>query len=139
MSHLDAIRRRLSAEREAIRAKLNRAPDLADGEPIENANGDGFSQSLNRDLEFAERERLLVKARELERALERIEAGEYGCCESCERAIGAKRLRALPTAALCIRCATEQEARGRSALRTRGYLDESENEPLDVAAVERDA
>ena len=39
------------------------------------------------------------------KALERIDSGEYGFCLRCEEAIGLARLRANPTATLCIQCA----------------------------------
>ncbi len=38
-------------------------------------------------------------------ALRRIESGTYGICASCGGDIGQMRLRALPTATLCIDCA----------------------------------
>lgn len=47
-------------------------------------------------------------ARELasvDRALERIAAGNYGECVRCGQPIGAARLEARPEAALCIDCA----------------------------------
>jgi DnaK suppressor protein len=47
--------------------------------------------------------------REIEAALERMAAGEYGLCESCGNEIGIGRLRALPVTELCIECATERE------------------------------
>lgn len=50
-------------------------------------------------------------------ALERIEQGIYGKCESCGQAIGRERLRVMPTARLCAACEqagevirTEEEA-----------------------------
>jgi RNA polymerase-binding protein DksA len=46
--------------------------------------------------------------RELEsirRALARMESGDYGICASCGEPIAPARLRALPTAEHCIRCA----------------------------------
>jgi DnaK suppressor protein len=61
----------------------------------------------NFELRIRDRERkLIVKIRE---ALERIEAGEFGICESCEDEIGPARLRARPVTTLCIECKTEQE------------------------------
>ena len=54
-----------------------------------------------------ERERgLLTK---IEGALEKIEDGVYGECESCGEEIGLKRLEARPVAELCIDCKAEQE------------------------------
>ncbi|HJS73353.1 MAG TPA: TraR/DksA family transcriptional regulator [Vicinamibacteria bacterium] len=47
----------------------------------------------------------------VERAIERMESGEYGICTRCGESIAPARLRALPAAELCIRCA---EKAGRS-------------------------
>lgn len=41
----------------------------------------------------------------IERALARMDSGEYGTCARCGEAIAPARLRALPAAELCIRCA----------------------------------
>jgi DnaK suppressor protein len=42
-------------------------------------------------------------------ALEKITQGEFGVCEDCEEDIDVRRLKARPTAALCISCKEEQE------------------------------
>ena len=42
-------------------------------------------------------------------ALDRLQAGKYGICESCERAIPKERLVALPWATRCVRCAALRE------------------------------
>jgi DnaK suppressor protein len=61
----------------------------------------------NFELRIRDRERkLIMKIRE---ALERIEKGEFGICESCEEEIGTARLKARPVTTLCIECKTEQE------------------------------
>jgi DnaK suppressor protein len=61
----------------------------------------------NFELRIRDRERkLIMKIRE---ALERIDEGTFGICESCEEEIGAARLRARPVTTLCIDCKTEQE------------------------------
>jgi DnaK suppressor protein len=49
------------------------------------------------------------KIREIDGALDRMSAGIYGKCEECEQEIGSERLRALPTATLCINCASARE------------------------------
>ncbi len=54
-----------------------------------------------------ERERGLLS--KIEAALEKIEDGVYGECESCGEDIGLKRLEARPVAELCIDCKAEQE------------------------------
>jgi DnaK suppressor protein len=52
---------------------------------------------------------LLEQARrrltEIDAALARREAGDYGVCETCGRPIGAERLEARPAARTCIDCA----------------------------------
>jgi DnaK suppressor protein len=40
----------------------------------------------------------------IERALQRLEAGQFGTCSDCRRRISGARLRALPFAALCLDC-----------------------------------
>ena len=42
--------------------------------------------------------------REIDDALERIATGTYGYCEICQSRIPLKRLRALPTARVCLDC-----------------------------------
>lgn len=61
----------------------------------------------NFELRIRDRERkLILKIRE---ALERIETGEFGTCESCGEDISPARLKVRPVTTLCIDCKTEQE------------------------------
>jgi DnaK suppressor protein len=61
----------------------------------------------NFELRIRDRERkLLAKIKE---ALERIENGTYGICESCDDEISVKRLDARPVTTLCLKCKTAQE------------------------------
>jgi RNA polymerase-binding transcription factor DksA len=51
---------------------------------------------------------------QIEAAMERIETGRYGQCQTCGLKLSESRLKAIPYAALCIRCASQQEeAHGR--------------------------
>lgn len=63
----------------------------------------------NRDftLRLADRERRLVA--KIRRALDRIQSGEYGACETCGEPITFGRLMARPVATQCIDCKTEAE------------------------------
>lgn len=45
----------------------------------------------------------------IDRALQKIEAGEFGVCEECNEEISVKRLEARPETTLCIRCKEDQE------------------------------
>ncbi len=42
--------------------------------------------------------------REVDEALDRIEEGTYGICDSCEKPIGLKRLQIKPFAMYCVQC-----------------------------------
>jgi DnaK suppressor protein len=64
--------------------------------------------------------------REIDTTLRRIDEGTYGQCVSCEDQIGSERIRALPTATLCIDCATAREKRQRSIWTNR------DSEPLII-------
>lgn len=45
----------------------------------------------------------------IDRALRRIDDGDFGACEECGEEIASARLELDPAAPLCIRCATEAE------------------------------
>ncbi len=49
------------------------------------------------------------KLRQIEEALQRIEADEYGYCQECGEDIAAARLDFDPAALLCIQCASARE------------------------------
>jgi DnaK suppressor protein len=64
-----------------------------------------YDQALEHRIR--DRERLLL--RKVDKALQRMEEGEYDECETCGNHIGYKRLIARPEATLCIECKEEQE------------------------------
>lgn len=75
-------------------------------DPLDRASQEeGFSL----ELRTRDRERKLIK--KIEQALDLIERGEYGYCESCGTEIGVRRLEARPTADKCIDCKTFEEIR----------------------------
>ena len=76
--------------------------DLPDEVDLASSEAD---QSLN--MRLRDRERVLL--RKIEKAIKKIEQGEFGICESCGEEIGAKRLEARPVTDLCINCKEEQE------------------------------
>ena len=64
-----------------------------------------FDQELTLSLVGSEKDAL----DQIEAAIERIEDGSYGQCEECGVKIPKSRLEAIPYAALCVRCASQQE------------------------------
>jgi len=63
------------------------------------------------ELRNRDRERKLIK--KINETIVKIDAGDYGYCESCGVEIGLDRLQARPTATLCIDCKTLEEIRER--------------------------
>jgi len=59
-------------------------------------------------LRIRDRERKLIG--KIRQALQRIEDGSFGICESCGDEISEERLKARPVTTLCIECKTKQEA-----------------------------
>jgi DnaK suppressor protein len=74
---------------------------------------DRASQESDMALELRNRDRERKLIKKINETLEKIDAGEYGYCESCGVEIGLKRLEARPTATLCIDCKTLDEIRER--------------------------
>lgn len=90
--------RRAGAELEALRA-AERVAEFEEGAQTEH---EAFT--LSRLGETQRREIVQIDA-----ALARLEAGEYGVCTDCEQEIDPRRLKALPYALLCTECATRRE------------------------------
>lgn len=117
--HLDAetiaeLRRLLEAERAAL---LQRTLDDTSDELLESTatRGQGETEHTVNEIERGVHQLLDANARELladiEHALERIDEGTYGICEACRAAIPAERLRAVPSARLCVRCQGQRDRR----------------------------
>jgi DnaK suppressor protein len=125
----DALKRRRQ-ELFALRKRLNEAwQDLQTPEPEleEMAQKLKLSQGMDR-LDRREKEELEA----IDMALRRIEAGNYGICESCGEFIAFKRLKAIPWTDLCIDCASERELdRGRTVTTRIVEEEEEEEDSLD--------
>ena len=74
---------------------------------------DRASQESDMSLELRNRDRERKLIKKIDETIARIDAGEYGYCESCGVEIGLKRLEARATATLCIDCKTLDELRER--------------------------
>jgi DnaK suppressor protein len=89
---------RAAAELDALRA-AERDPEFEEGAQTEH---EAFT--LSRLGETQRREIVQIDA-----AIARLEAGEYGVCTDCDQEIDPRRLKALPYALLCTECATRRE------------------------------
>jgi DnaK suppressor protein len=59
------------------------------------------------ELRIRDREHKLIK--KVKKALERIDNGTFGRCETCEEEISIERLKARPVTTQCIECKTREE------------------------------
>ena len=116
-AELKEVRADLDAEIERLRAEISSSETELTAflkEPIDGAGddqADAGAKSFEREHELS----LVAGARTgLEQnlhALERLEDGTYGICESCGNPIGKLRLQAYPRATLCMTCKSKQERR----------------------------
>ena len=114
---LAEVRADLQRELAALRSDYDRA--MADITSLQQSSNDGAgddqadagSKTFEREqeLSIANNRRDLMS--QIERAVERLDAGTYGRCESCGEAIPKARLQAFPGATLCVRCKQREERR----------------------------
>jgi DnaK suppressor protein len=99
-------RAQLTAERERVTGQLQ---ELG---VDRNSFDEGFADSGQVTAERGEVDAIVGTLRdtlnEIDDALSKLEAGTYGLCESCGAPIPEARLEAMPTARLCIACASKR-------------------------------
>jgi DnaK suppressor protein len=100
------FRATLLEERATLVAKL---AELGFGEEGGLSYDSNFADSSQVTAERGEAEALAAPLREtlaeVERALDKLDKGDYGLCESCGQPIAEARLEAMPAARLCMNCA----------------------------------
>ncbi|MGH7864849.1 MAG: TraR/DksA family transcriptional regulator [Candidatus Binataceae bacterium] len=101
---MDEIDSELRAEREGNKDEGMDTYDLA-------------SEERDREISFILSDRERQKIKEIDDALERLDDGSYGVCESCGLEIAEARLDALPFTRLCRDCQQEQEREARTQRR----------------------
>lgn len=74
---------------------------------------DRASQESDMALELRNRDRERKLIKKIDETMAKINADEYGYCETCGIEIGLNRLQARPTASLCIDCKQLEEMRER--------------------------
>jgi len=107
----DEFRKKLAEKKETIIRKLtdaiteskemesNVAQDLVDKAET------SYTKEFLLSLSDGERDQLML----IDEALKRLERGDFGVCQLCQKDIGAKRLAAIPWTPLCINCQEKAE------------------------------
>ncbi|MFC6884461.1 MULTISPECIES: TraR/DksA family transcriptional regulator [Actinomadura] len=114
------VRAVLDAERERVRTRIaalarDRA-GIVESASLVAVDDEHDPEGVTLGFERAHVEGLLDAARrrlaELDRAVERLDAGAYGVCAACGGPIGAGRLEARPGTSRCIACASASSRSG---------------------------
>jgi DnaK suppressor protein len=75
------------------------------------------SEERDREINFILSDRERVKIKQIDDALERMEDGSYGVCESCGLEVAEERIAAMPFTRLCRDCQQDQEREAKSQRR----------------------
>ncbi len=95
-----------------IRSVLKRELDATrDYNPLSESRDEADLGSATADLalQMSSQKTLLEMLGLVEKALKKIESGNYGLCELCKREISIQRLKMIPYALYCIECQSRME------------------------------
>jgi RNA polymerase-binding transcription factor DksA len=102
------LRGQLEEERARLREQLRELGRGDDALDFDENFADSGQVTAERGEADALAGQLVDTLGEIDEALAKLDAGTYGVCESCHQAIGEARLEAVPTARLCITCASRR-------------------------------
>jgi RNA polymerase-binding transcription factor DksA len=107
--HLRAIRGRLLARKVELSERMHRVhEDLRRASvPLPRDSPDAAIVMENDEILQAVDEAARAELAHIQHAVQRLEAGTYGICETCRAKIDTERLRVVPYATACRRCAPE--------------------------------
>ena len=112
-------------ERQQIEAELRARREVLDGQRSRHLDGvsraehardlllqdgdDAPQRDVDRAVDFARTDRDAVALAEIDLALERLAAGQYGLCSDCGAAIAPARLKLSPQVLRCVACESRLE------------------------------
>jgi DnaK suppressor protein len=108
---LKRFRKILEEKRQAVidRAEATMSEDMTLDSSDLPDEMDLASSEYIQSFTFRLRGRERVFLQKIDKALKKLDDGEFGVCESCDEPISVKRLEARPETELCIRCKEDQE------------------------------
>ncbi|TDD39485.1 TraR/DksA family transcriptional regulator [Actinomadura sp. KC06] len=114
-AELAEVRAGLQEQIEALRTEIAAsAIQIAEGDSSDGAGddqADAGAKTYEREHELALSYNSQDLLAQIERAVQRMDTGTYGICESCTRPIGKARLQVFPRATLCVTCKQREERR----------------------------
>lgn len=107
MREYDDIRQQLQTRYDEIQERLGKIRHEVQhkGEPLQADFAEQATERENDEVLDALDHSIQNEMRQIQVTLKRLDAGEYGICEQCEKKIPLKRLAALPHASRCVACA----------------------------------
>ncbi|WP_067463500.1 TraR/DksA family transcriptional regulator [Actinomadura macra] len=112
---LAEVRAELEEQISALRREIAAsASQIAEGDTSEGAGddqADAGAKTYEREHELALSYNSQDLLAQIERAVQRMDAGTYGICESCAKPIGKARLQVFSRATLCVTCKQREERR----------------------------
>ena len=116
-STVEKYQKRLEDERDRLEAIIEEArQEMEEARLTESSserspdpgNAEAGSMKFEYEKELSMQQNSIDLLHKVQHALARIDAGEYGICESCGNDIPVARLDALPYATLCVNCAVRR-------------------------------
>lgn len=119
-NQIDYFRKILQNQKQTLLAKVRSSVQLNREEASDEVRdaADFASDFYERELAMGLTETERARLQEVEEALDRLENGKYGKCETCGNLISPTRLEALPFARLCIECKAKEEKLSNSSNNT---------------------
>lgn len=105
---MNDARTRLEASRDEIDARLaglSKTPERGSGISFGKRIGDGTVEAVSRLTDVGVGHNLELQRERIQRALDKLDAGTYGICDSCGAQIAPRRLEVAPESVLCVECA----------------------------------
>ena len=103
-----AFREELEAQRTSLRRELGELGYGSEGLSYDPNFADSSQVTAERGETEALATTLTTNLLDVEHAIEKIDAGTYGTCESCHGEIAVARIEAMPAARFCISCAAKR-------------------------------
>jgi len=108
----DLLKKRLEEQWERLREQISQLTIGGQDHPgYSNHMADDATEVFEQAKNLALRQTLERQLEQVKKALERFERGTYGECLDCGEEIDFARLKALPSASLCIDCMQRRERR----------------------------
>jgi DnaK suppressor protein len=106
LADLEVERKNYLRQAESLQAEADALTE--DREPgdvqFDEESGEGDTLAVERERDLALSAQARVAIEQIDTAIAKIRAGTYGKCENCGTSIPKERLKALPYAALCVKC-----------------------------------